>query len=150
MEDVEILDEPMKDVVITIEGKTVEADVTMEDGSKKMEWFWYDIGTITYNLRQDITHSLGDNIVKPAGSVWMGLCVKKGDVNLQTIEEFKKHNKLRIRGEFYPKKLQMLRIEGVGLYDTFMYYYDGEGVKQNIIPDKEAEIIANSKSPSNH
>lgn len=52
MEDVEILDEPMKDVVITIEGKTVEADVTMEDGSKKMEWFWYDIGTITYNLRQ--------------------------------------------------------------------------------------------------
>ena len=150
MEDVAVPDEPIKDIVITIEGKTVEADVTLEDGSKKMEWFWYEIGTITYNLKQNITHSIGDDIVKPAGSVWKGLCVKKEDVDLQTIEEFKKNNELRIKGEFDPKKLQMLRIEGLGLYDTFMYYYDGEGVKQGIIPDKEAEIIANSKSPSNH
>lgn len=150
MEDVAVSDEPIKDVVITIEGKTVDADVTLEDGSKKMQWFWYEIGTITYNLKQNITHSIGDDIVKPAGSVWKGSCVKKEDVNLQTIEEFKKHNELRIKGEFDPKKLQMLRIEGLGLYDTFMYYYDGEGVKQGIITDKEAEIIANSKSPSNH
>lgn len=150
MEDDAKLVEPIRDIVITIDGKTVEADVTMEDGSKKMEWFWYEIGTITYNFIQDITHSTGDDIVKPAGSVWRGLCVKKEDVNLQTIEKFKKHNELRIRGEFNPKKLQMLRVEGLGLYDTFMYYYDGEGVKQSIIPDKEAEVIANSKFPSIH
>lgn len=143
--------EPTKDVVITIEGKTVVADVTMEDGSKKMEWFWYEIGTITYNLKQNITYNIGDEIVKPAGSTYKGLYVNKEDVKIQTIEKYKQHNQLRIRGSFNPKKLQMLRIEGLGLYDKIVYYYDGEGVMQSIIPEKDAETIASCNNvSSNH
>lgn len=106
MEDVLAPIEPIKDVVITIEGKTVEANVTMEDGSKKMEWFWYEIDSIVYNHSMDITYNQGDEIIKPAGSLQGGVCVKREDVKRETQAKFICNNRLRIRGEFDSRKLQ--------------------------------------------
>ena len=142
MEDVVGQVEPIKDVVITISGIIVNADVTMEDGTKKMEFFWYEIGTVTYNLGQDITHCIGDEIVKPAGSVYKGLYVKKEDVNRESMSRFKCDNHLRVRGKFTPQKLRFIRIEGLGIYDRWVYYYDGEAQMQGIISEKEAKEMA--------
>ena len=133
---------PKQEVVITIEGKTIMADVTMIDGSKTTEWYWYEIDSIIYNLTQDITYIIGDEIVKPAGSTHRGSHINKEDVKLQTIESFKCSNLIRIHGAFDPKKLQLIRIDGLGIYDRWVYYYDGEGQMQSIVSDKEAEIIA--------
>ena len=138
MEDVAEQIETIKDVVITIEGKTVEADVTMEDGSKKMEWFWYGIDSIIYNHSEDITYKQGNEIVKPAGSLQGGVCVKKEDVKRETQTSFRCNTRLKIRGEFDSKKLQFIRIDGLGIYDKVVYYYDGEAQMQSIISDKEA------------
>lgn len=131
-------------VVITIEGKIVEADVTRTDGTREREWFWCEIDSIMVNLKYNVTLTIGNDIVKPAGSTYRGMCVEKDDIRYQTIENFKKHNQLKIRGTFNPKKLQLLRVDGYNLYDEFVYYYDGKAVKQSIITDKEAETIANA------
>ncbi len=139
-----VSEDPEHYVVITIEGKIVEADVTRTDGTKTREWFWCEIDSIMVNLKYNVTLTIGNDIVKPAGSTYRGICVEKDDIRYQTIENFKKHNQLKIRGTFNPKKLQLLRVDGYNLYDEFMYYYDGEAVKQSIITDKEAETIANA------
>lgn len=141
MEDVAEQIEPIKDVVITIEGKTVEADVTMEDDSKKMEWFWYEINSIVYNHSKDITYKQGNEIVKPAGSLQGGVCVKREDVKRETQTSFRCNNRLKIRGEFDSKKLQFIRIDGLGIYDKVVYFYDGEAQMQSIISDKDASEI---------
>ncbi|MCR5193025.1 MAG: hypothetical protein K6D59_06945 [Bacteroidales bacterium] len=140
-DDAEPVESP-KDVVITIEGKIIDADVTMKDGSKKMERFWYEIDTVLYNLNNDITYYRGDDIVKPAGSTQGGRLVNKEDVKIETKVIFKCNNHLRIRGEFIPAKLQFIRIDGLGLYDRWVYYYDGEAQMQSIISDKEAKQMA--------
>lgn len=137
--------EPEREVIITIDGKIVEAYVTLLDGSKtkRTETFWYEINSITYNLTQDITYLRGDDEVQPAGSVYKGSHINREDVMLDTIEEYHRNNLLIIRGKFDPKKLQMIRIDGFEFYDSWVYVYDGESqMQRGGYSDEEAVTIA--------
>lgn len=134
--------EKEREVVITIIGKYIEVDVTKEDGSKTKEWFWYKIKSIILNLSQDITHEIGEDVVKPISHlVYKGCTISNDDIKIQTIEDYKYSNQLTIHGFFDPNKLQLVRVEGFDLYDTFMYYYDGDCLKQLLISEKEADTI---------
>lgn len=137
---------PKRYVALTFIGKTIEADVTMKDGSKKTDCFWYDIDWITlYNHNVNYMFNLGNEIVKPAGSIQDGSCVNREDVKTQTIKSFICNYRLEIKGKFDPKKLQLIRIDGFGFFDRWVYYYNGEAQKQSIISDSEAEtIVANT------
>jgi hypothetical protein len=143
-EDISRPKEQMRTVVITIAGKIIEAEVTMNDNSKKTEWFWYEINNVYYDFTENITFSKGDDIVKPAGSVQGGKQVNREDVRIETKTIFKCYNSLRINGKFDPRKLQFVRIDGLGIYDRWVYYYDGEAHMQSIISEKEAVEIASA------
>ena len=128
--------------VITILGKYIEVDVTKEDGSKTKEWFWIKIKSIILNLSQDITHEIGEDVIKPISHlVYKGRTINNDDIKSQTIKDYKYSNQLTIQGIFDPNKLQLVRVEGFNLYDTFMYYYDGDCLKQYVISEKEADTI---------
>lgn len=133
--------EPERDVVITIAGKTIEVDVTLNDGSKKPELFWYEINGIYYDFTKEITFDRGDDIVNPAGSAHGECCVRKEDVKNETITIYKCYNSLKIRGEFNPRKLHFVRIDGLGIYDKSIFYYDGEVQRQKMISEKIAIAI---------
>lgn len=146
LQTIELENKPIENkraVVITIIGKYIEVDVTKEDGSKTKEWFWYKIKSIILNLSQDITHEIGEDVVKPISHlVYKGCTINNDDINPQTIEDYKYSNRLlTIHGIFDPNKLQLVRVEGFDLYDTFMYYYDGDCLKQLLISEKEADTI---------
>lgn len=134
--------EKKREVVITIIGKYIEVDVTKEDGSKTKEWFWIKIKSIILNLSQDITHEIGEDVIKPISHlVYKGRTINNDDIKSQTIKDYKYSNQLTIQGIFDPNKLQLVRVEGFNLYDTFMYYYDGDCLKQYVISEKEADTI---------
>ena len=134
-------------VVLTFIGNTFDADVTMEDGSKETVRFWGNIDWITfYNQNRNFIFDIGNEIVKPAGSVPNGRCVKFEDIMMKTLKGYMCNYCLKIKGEFNPKKIQLIRVDGFGFFDKQIYYYDGEAIMQKEISDEEAEaIIANAK-----
>lgn len=142
--------EPKRKVIITIDGTIIEAHVTLRNApiAKTTETFWCALNTIKYNLTQDITHLLGDDIV--TSSTYQGSHVKIEviikDVMPDTIKKYHCNTILNVRGKFDPKKLQFVCIAGWGVYDTWGCVYDGKYQRlSGSISDTEARIIAQNE-----
>ena len=136
-------------VVITIEGNSIFGNLTEKDGKKSGWWYYYGITRITYNLDIDITYKIGLPIIRK-GSCVPDSHINYEDLEFDTLKPVKRVLRLFIAGEFEPSKLQLMKIEEVdNLYDDFIIFYDGEGLKQLEIKHDEAlEIISNLPSKS--
>lgn len=122
IDEVPVQRKEQKEVIITISGETMEAVVTLKDGTKTTDLFWSRIEYVLYNLTQDITNDLGAEVVKPAGLVMNGDYVTEEDLISESIKHRKCCNLLRIYGDFDPQKLQFIRVKGVPLYDSWVYF----------------------------
>lgn len=134
-------------VVITIEGNSIVGNLTEKDGNKSTWWYYYGITRITYNLDIDITYKIGSPIYRK-GSCAPESHINYEDLEFDTLQPVKRILRLFIAGEFEPSKLQLMRIEEVdNLYDDFIIFYDGEGLKQiQITHDEALEIILNQQT----
>lgn len=140
--------------IITITGSLVNAIVTMQDGSKKYVEikdgsfesgvFLYDIKSIIYNFKEDITDKIGNAKVSEF-LINMECPINRESIEYVKLEEYKEHIIFYFFGDFNPKKIQFSSIDGLDIYDSFLFFYDGKAMKLSAVTeDYAAEIVAHS------
>lgn len=133
--------------IITIEGNIIEGNLTQKDGSKKNEWYWYDIVSIKHNLTNDITHKIGMPVIRKGSSWYLADHLDKSDLLYNTLRPTTFHLELKVCAFFDPAKLQLMRIDGFNnLYDWTIWYYDGEAQRQDVVDEKRVIEVLHKTS----
>lgn len=133
--------------IITIVGNVIEGNLTQKDGSKRNEWYWYDISSIKHNLKNDITRVLGCPISCEGSSWYLADHLDENDLLTDTMRPYTAHMELRITEAFDPSKLHLAKITGFDkLYDGTIIYYNGEAQMQRVIEEKDAVALLSKVS----
>ncbi len=128
--------------IITIDGSIIEGNLTQKDGSKRNEWYWYNILSIKHNLNDEIIHEIGTPISRKGSSWYLADYLDENDLLLDTVRPAKMHMELEITTSFSPDKLQLMVIDGFNnLYDWQIWFYEGVARRQEVVDEKRVKEV---------